>query len=89
MCKVALNHDIECQLLDWMTFSELRQLLIQSKYIHQTPHKFFVRPNTTYPTLLIKKHNTTYLFDQPYFRYYNVWVILSKLYYFQYIYRLY
>jgi hypothetical protein len=50
MCEVALKHDIQCQLLNLMTFS---QFLIQSKYIHWTIHKFFICPNITYRTLSI------------------------------------
>jgi hypothetical protein len=34
VCEVALNYEFQCQLLPWMNFSQLRQSLIQSKYIH-------------------------------------------------------
>ena len=72
--ELTLNQDIECQLLNWMTFRQLRKFLIQSKHIHWTSHKFFICPYITYPTL-----NTTYTFHLPYLRYNIVWVILSKL----------
>ena len=34
VCEAVLNHDIQCQLPNWMTFSQLRQFLIQSKDTH-------------------------------------------------------
>jgi hypothetical protein len=40
VCEVALNHDMQCQLLNWITFSHLRQFLVQSKYIHWTSYNF-------------------------------------------------
>ena len=59
-CEVVLNHDVQCQLLNWMTFSQLRQPLTHSKYIHWASHKFFVCPNFTYPTLDIQLYGLFY-----------------------------
>ena len=65
VCEVGLNQDIQCQLLNWMIFSQWRQFLIQSKYIYWTSHKLFVCPNITYPTLLIKNEYHLYFFTYP------------------------
>ena len=65
-----------------MTFNQLRQLLIQSKGIHWTSHRFFVPPNITNPTLFLQIKDWLYSSPTLFWIYYcmghSIQAIVSK-----------